>query len=186
MAPSGLAIEVGPLAHGTMNASLLEDTRRIVTTALDFLEERNLALLQEAQRSAEAVRSSGSASAADLEDASAFDFHTATYIPRSLAPVAVVPEVVASAAPGAVGLDYFFMSTPLHFPTAEAPAHSSAAADTVFASLPAAVAAKLGEAQSKVGATPAKQAILHPTMDNRDWAPLVEGAPLFRTLDGKY
>lgn len=37
IAPSGLAIEVGPLAHGTMNASLLEDTRRYCTVVLTFV-----------------------------------------------------------------------------------------------------------------------------------------------------
>lgn len=45
IARSGLAYEVGPQAHGTMKASLLEATRNLVTATLDAIEEYNLRLI---------------------------------------------------------------------------------------------------------------------------------------------
>jgi len=41
---SGIAIEVGPLAHGTLGARLYLQTRQMVMAALDVMEERNAAL----------------------------------------------------------------------------------------------------------------------------------------------
>jgi hypothetical protein len=201
LAPHGLAIEVGPLAHGTMNASLLEDTRRLVMALLDFLETRNLGLLQEAHTTAAAVLSSlapasPTSSPADAElwaDARAFDFETAAYVPRSLVPTSIVPAVVAAAS--AMGganpeLEYFHMVSPLHFPAAAAGPSAATGAGTAaeaagWASLPAAVAAQLAEARRRVLETPPREAILHGSLDGRDWAPLQEGAPLFQPLDGE-
>lgn len=41
---SGISFEVGPLAHGTLNARLYLETRRMVMAALDVIEERNAVL----------------------------------------------------------------------------------------------------------------------------------------------
>ena len=45
ISPSGIAVEVGPLAHGTVNEVLLERTRGIVFAILDFLESHNQKVL---------------------------------------------------------------------------------------------------------------------------------------------
>ena len=44
--PSGIAIEVGPLCHGTLSSILLEQTRALVFLILDFIESHNQSLLQ--------------------------------------------------------------------------------------------------------------------------------------------
>jgi succinylglutamate desuccinylase/ribosomal protein S18 acetylase RimI-like enzyme len=41
ISPSGMALEVGPLAHGTLNATLLHQTEMVVHAALDFIHEHN-------------------------------------------------------------------------------------------------------------------------------------------------
>lgn len=45
VAPSGFAIEVGPLAHGTLTFALLDATRRLVLATLDAIEAHNQRLL---------------------------------------------------------------------------------------------------------------------------------------------
>jgi len=60
--PSGLSIEVGPLAHGTVSHSLLEATRLLVECCLDDIEARNqqlLALLPDARAAIEADDAAG-------------------------------------------------------------------------------------------------------------------------------
>ncbi len=42
LAPYRLGIEVGPVAHGTLNAQLFQSTKAIVQTTLDYLEHHNL------------------------------------------------------------------------------------------------------------------------------------------------
>jgi succinylglutamate desuccinylase len=42
LAPHRIGIEVGPLAHGTLNAELFQKTKTIVQTTLDYLEHHNL------------------------------------------------------------------------------------------------------------------------------------------------
>lgn len=45
IAPTGLAFEVGPLTHGTINHALMSSTRDLILKSLDYIEARNLALL---------------------------------------------------------------------------------------------------------------------------------------------
>ncbi len=42
IAPHRIGIEVGPVAHGTLNAQLFQKTEAIVQTTLDYLEHHNL------------------------------------------------------------------------------------------------------------------------------------------------
>lgn len=42
LAPHRIGIEVGPLAHGTLNAQLFQKTEAVVQTTLDYLEHFNL------------------------------------------------------------------------------------------------------------------------------------------------
>jgi hypothetical protein len=42
---SGLAVEVGPQAHGTINVDLLEGTQRLVQVVLDYIEAHNKRIL---------------------------------------------------------------------------------------------------------------------------------------------
>lgn len=49
VSPSGLAFEVGPLAHGTIDYDLLNKSRLLVSQTLDAIEEYNLAILNEAR-----------------------------------------------------------------------------------------------------------------------------------------
>lgn len=60
-------------------------TKRIVLAAVDYLEQRNLAILAEAQRTL------ASSSAAKSEEARAFDFDTTTYVSSELAPTSIRP-----------------------------------------------------------------------------------------------
>jgi succinylglutamate desuccinylase len=48
ISPYGIAYEVGPVAHGTLNYDMLEKTRQLVLSTLDFIEEQNVKLLQAA------------------------------------------------------------------------------------------------------------------------------------------
>eukprot|EP00596_Hydrurales_sp_CCMP1899_P000544 CAMPEP_0119039380 /NCGR_PEP_ID=MMETSP1177-20130426/8820_1 /TAXON_ID=2985 /ORGANISM="Ochromonas sp, Strain CCMP1899" /LENGTH=559 /DNA_ID=CAMNT_0007003157 /DNA_START=109 /DNA_END=1788 /DNA_ORIENTATION=- len=48
ISPYGIAYEVGPIAHGTLNYDMLEKTRQLVLGTLDFIEEQNTKLLQAA------------------------------------------------------------------------------------------------------------------------------------------
>jgi succinylglutamate desuccinylase/L-amino acid N-acyltransferase YncA len=43
--PYGISFEVGPLPHGTLSSPLLEKTRQLVLSTLDFIEAHNLRLL---------------------------------------------------------------------------------------------------------------------------------------------
>ena len=45
IAPSGLGIEVGPLAHGTLDFKLMQDTEMMVQAALDFIDQHNSHIL---------------------------------------------------------------------------------------------------------------------------------------------
>jgi len=45
ISPSGLAIEVGPLAHGTLDFKLMQDTEMMVQAALDFIDQHNSHIL---------------------------------------------------------------------------------------------------------------------------------------------
>lgn len=187
---------MGQLAHGTTNATLLEDTRRIVLNALDYLDERNLAILREAQCTAAASNTTSDIMDAELlADIKRFDFDTAKYVPRSLAPTSIIPAVLDGKEPGSVELDYFFMVHALTFPPSSPavtggseniPGAGEAAEERTFASLPAAVAAKLKSAKDTVRSIPPKDAILHASMDNKDWIALAEGAPLFQSLSGAW
>ena len=181
-----------------MDASLLEDTRAIVLAILDYLEQRNLSVLQEAQQVAAAALQAGAACDPQLlQDAQNFDFDTCQYVPSSLCPTAVLPAAVrtTTAELTKAELPYFFMLNPLLFPTAAAVQgreETSAeravakAEEAIFASLSAALQSRLRGAWERVSAAPAKEAILHASMDRQDWAPLVEGAPLFQRLSGTY
>ena len=46
IAPSGLAIEVGPVCHGTIDQPLMEQSRNIILHILDYLENHNLELIK--------------------------------------------------------------------------------------------------------------------------------------------
>jgi succinylglutamate desuccinylase/GNAT superfamily N-acetyltransferase len=78
ISPSGLAFEVGPIAHGTIDYDLLQKTRMLVTKTLDAIEEYNLAILNEAKDMA--------------------DVETVRLVSRDLAPIAIdkksFPEMI--------------------------------------------------------------------------------------------
>mmetsp|Transcript_7494 Transcript_7494/g.12604 ORF Transcript_7494/g.12604 Transcript_7494/m.12604 type:complete len:775 (+) Transcript_7494:136-2460(+) len=122
LAPSGLAIEVGPLAHGTMNYHLLEQTRQLVLRTLDCLEQRNTAMLDEARLTiANKSIDTAVASASEHDFAKTFDAATATYIPAVLAPDSIVPKEFAD-------LHFYHMFCRLQFPrvTADGPVEDAA------------------------------------------------------------
>lgn len=184
LSPSGLAIEVGPLAHGTMNAGLLEDTRQIVLAIVHFLENRNIALLDEAQKTLDTLSPEARAQYVD------FDAKTASFVPVELAPKSVIPEGIVGDGTTLSNLDYYFMLNPLLFPTTETslttvPQLSSQLADLAATEgLSAATAAKLGSALEKLVHAPVRETIVHTSLDCKDWVPLSEDAPLFQTTTG--
>jgi succinylglutamate desuccinylase len=45
LAPHRIGIEVGPLAHGTLNAQLFQTTEAVIQTTLDYLEHHNLGIV---------------------------------------------------------------------------------------------------------------------------------------------
>jgi len=45
ISPNGLSFEIGPIAHGTLNSTLLEATRSLVCATLDFIENHNRQIL---------------------------------------------------------------------------------------------------------------------------------------------
>lgn len=175
---------MGPLAHGTMNAGLLEDTRLIVLAIVDFLERRNVALLGEAQETLDSLSVEARAQYAD------FDVNTATFVPFALAPKHVIPEGVVGDGETLSNLDYYFMVNPLLFPKtgtslSTLPQLSTELADlNVFSGLSAVAASKLGSALEKLVQAPVRETIVHTSMDFKDWTPLTEDAPLFQTTTG--
>lgn len=60
ISPYGIAFEVGPIMHGTLSADLLEQTRQLVFSSLDFIEEQNKRILHAAAaHSTDAANDSG-------------------------------------------------------------------------------------------------------------------------------
>lgn len=166
-----------------MNATLLEDTRRIVLTMVDFLERRNQGILTEAQQTLDAMNPEKRAEFAG------FDAATATFVPAALIPKSVIPEGIVGDGTTLSNLDYYFMLSPILFPKTETDlstvAHFSTQLGDLRANgLSAATAAKLGSALEKLIHTPVRENILHASMDNTDWRPLQEDAPLFQLTTG--
>eukprot|EP00601_Ochromonadales_sp_CCMP2298_P011015 CAMPEP_0173261066 /NCGR_PEP_ID=MMETSP1142-20121109/25946_1 /TAXON_ID=483371 /ORGANISM="non described non described, Strain CCMP2298" /LENGTH=600 /DNA_ID=CAMNT_0014195919 /DNA_START=86 /DNA_END=1888 /DNA_ORIENTATION=+ len=167
LAPSGMAIEVGPLAHGSMDCSLLEHTRRLVLCALDYLEERNLAILTEAQASVARADAS-------LSQAQSFDFASATFVPVELAPNSIVPQSFPE-------MSYFHMISPVSFPSVEAEEVQLKPAAEPTSSC---VADKLSSSLEQVRTMLPRKYILHKSLDRQDWAEIKEGAPFFQAIEG--
>jgi len=59
ISPSGLSIEVGPLAHGTIDFDLLDKTRSLVFATLDYIEQHNQRLLSLASAGASVASFAG-------------------------------------------------------------------------------------------------------------------------------
>ena len=60
ISPYGIAFEVGPIMHGTLRMDLLEQTRQLVFSSLDFIEEQNKRILHAAAaHSADSTHDSG-------------------------------------------------------------------------------------------------------------------------------
>jgi hypothetical protein len=96
VAPSGMSVEVGPLPHGTVGARLLEATRAIVRNTLDYIEQRNCALIK-AGAVGDALRATVSPAAAALIRRT--EFATATvFMPATVAvyPAGAGPIMLAA------------------------------------------------------------------------------------------
>lgn len=182
--PSGLAIEVGPLAHGTMNAALLEDTRQIVLSIVNYLEARNRALLAEAQQTLDAMGTEQRALYADL------DLATTRFVPVELAPKSVIPEGIVGDGTTLCHLDYYYMVNPLLFPTSATTLSSVPQLSTQLSDLAASgelshvTATKLGTALETVVATPVRETIVHAEVEFKDWMELMENTSLFQSTTG--
>jgi succinylglutamate desuccinylase/GNAT superfamily N-acetyltransferase len=174
LAPSGMAIEVGPLAHGTMDSRLLEHTRRLVLGALDHLETRNLAILGEARASIARAYLEGSLGA--LNGLAQFDLASATFIPVELAPNSIIPDSYPE-------MSYYKMIAPVSFPRIIDGGEEEGgleAAEPVSSR----VSAQLRSSLAQVRSVPPRKYILHETLDRQDWVQIKDGADLFQAIDG--
>eukprot|EP01034_Spumella_vulgaris_P027937 gene27937-34723_t len=107
IAPSGIAFEVGPLVHGTLSSPMLEATRQLVLSTLDFLDKRNVELLEESERSAAAAKES--AASIDNYGASEFDSNTVNVVSSALAPQSLVPSAFPD-------LEQFMYTAAINYP----------------------------------------------------------------------
>jgi len=167
-----------------MNAALLEDTRQIVLTIVNYLDARNQTLLTEAQQS---LNTMSPEQRALYED---FDPLTARFVPVELAPKSVIPDGIVGDGTTLCHLDYYHMVNPLLFPAsattlAAVPQLSTQLSDLAASgALSRATAEKLGTALATLIATPVRETIVHADVEFKDWMELAENTALFQSTTG--
>jgi succinylglutamate desuccinylase/N-acetylglutamate synthase-like GNAT family acetyltransferase len=91
ISPSGISFEVGPLPHGCLSHSLLNDTHRLVQLTLDYFDERNQVVLNEAKLSIEASNGVGVKNF-DQVLTSVTECDELKEVSLSLCPTAIIPQ----------------------------------------------------------------------------------------------
>jgi N-acetylglutamate synthase-like GNAT family acetyltransferase len=158
--PSGIAIEIGPLCHGLMDSHLLETSRRLVMACLDYIESKNLAILNEMKEKM----------CADSEgDLSTWNYYAASNSETQLVSANLCSRSIPTVFPP---MQYFVRVGEVKYPESNAPIKNSAelmgAENDIYH-------------RSLLGA---KSFVLHPMWQGKDWEIIKDGDPLFVASDG--
>jgi succinylglutamate desuccinylase/GNAT superfamily N-acetyltransferase len=157
---SGLAFEVGPLTHGTLELGLLDETRRLVFATLDFIDAHNQALI-----SAAAVALGKSFEEISESKEGFLNIQGRYILPASLSPNAVCrtewPE-----------LNYYVMDSTVVYPTGDASVESPAQSPA-------------GVTNNAFDKFACKGYVVHPSLTTSSWPTIKEGDPAFVSTDGR-
>lgn len=158
--PSGITFEIGPLTHGCLSQHWLSVTEKLVQLSLDYLDQRNALLLNEARSTVEISSEAG---------VRCYD-----KVVRHPSECAALREVSIDLCPHSL--------QPATFPPIECYANiTKISYPRVVCSDP--VTAFSEEEAAPLSADPMTM-VLHPDMDGKDWQELEEGRPLFVSLKG--